>query len=360
MARRELVDQPVDPALEIAPGDRRPHRRREDRRGQHLDERANLRADQPGQLEDVAARFGHPMIHGDRRAEGHDGARAIADGVAHHFRELARERALPLLDALPREDVVLEHEVVGDGVRHDDEIGAVGGQRGVNQSGLERFQLAAVAAPALGIEEQVVLLEHLGDVRLERDQVRGILRVAADRDGAGHVALDQAERPAEQIDPGGDQRRPDAVVVEHERLHQVVDVAPVVRDVDDAVLALGGRHLRQVLADALDLAENRVERVLQRAVHPYRCVVRSSSRYSWTRSRARALVSPPYPLCRYLTTSSRARTAWEMSSGIRSVGTIPAIRGLCAPHPRTPTSSRCRPDRASGPRRRSAPRRARA
>ena len=45
----------------------------------------------------------------------------------------------------------------------------------------------------------------------------------------------QAERAAEQVDAGGDERRPDAVVVEHERLDEVVGVALVVRRVDDAV-----------------------------------------------------------------------------------------------------------------------------
>ena len=60
----------------------------------------------------------------DRRAEGDERARPVADGVAHHLGELARERPLPLLDALPREDVVLEHQVVGDRGRNDDQVAA--------------------------------------------------------------------------------------------------------------------------------------------------------------------------------------------------------------------------------------------
>ena len=100
-----------------------------------------------------------------------------------------------------------------------------GRQRRVNQAGLRRLQLAAVAASAFRVEEQIVLLQHLGDVRLQRDQVGRILGVAPDRDRAGDVAVDQAERAAEQVDAGGDQRRPDAVVVEHERLDQIVGVA---------------------------------------------------------------------------------------------------------------------------------------
>ena len=130
-------------------------------------------------------------------------------------------------------------------------------QRRVEQPGLRRLQLAAVAAAAFRIEEQIVLLEDLGDVRLQRDQVRRILRVAADRDRAGDVPVDQTERTAEQVDAGGDERRPDAVVVEHERLDQVVGVALVVRRVDDAVRADRGRDVVQVLVLALDLAEDR-------------------------------------------------------------------------------------------------------
>ena len=111
-----------------------------------------------------------------------------------------------------------------------------------------------------------MLAQQLGDVRLQRDQVRRVLGVAADRDRAGDVAVEQAERAAEQVDAGGDDRRPDAVVVEHQRLDQVVGVAPVVRRVDDAAGARGGLGELDVLADPLDLAEDRVERVLERPV----------------------------------------------------------------------------------------------
>ncbi len=47
-------------------------------------------------------------------AERDEGARPVADGVAHHLGQLARERPLELLDALLGEDVILEHEIVGD------------------------------------------------------------------------------------------------------------------------------------------------------------------------------------------------------------------------------------------------------
>jgi hypothetical protein len=82
--------------------------------------------------------------------------------------------------------VIFEHEVVGDrtGTMTRSDIGL---QRRVNQPGLRGLQLAAVAAPAFRIEEDVVLLEDLGDVRLQRDQVGRILRVAADRNRTGDV-----------------------------------------------------------------------------------------------------------------------------------------------------------------------------
>ena len=66
------------------------------------------------QLEHVAARLRVDVADRDRRAERDERARPVADRVAHHLGDLARERPLPLLDALLREDVILEHEVVGD------------------------------------------------------------------------------------------------------------------------------------------------------------------------------------------------------------------------------------------------------
>ena len=78
--------------------------------------------------------------------------------------------------------------------------------------------------------------------------------------------MDQAERAAEQIDSRGDDRRPDAVVVEHQRLDQVVGVAPVVRGIDDAPAARRGFDRLEVLADALDLAQDRIEGMFERAI----------------------------------------------------------------------------------------------
>ena len=141
---------------------------------------------------------------------------------------------------LPRQDVVLEHQVVGDRGRDDDEVRTVGGERRVHQTRFRRLQLAAVAAASFRVEEQIVLLQDLGDVGLERDEVGGILRIATDRNRAGDVAVNQAERAAEQVGAGGDERRPDAVVVERERLDEVVDVALVVRRVNETVAGLDG------------------------------------------------------------------------------------------------------------------------
>ena len=109
-------------------------------------------------------------------------------------------------------------------------------------------------------------LQQLRDIGLERDQVRRILGVTADRDRAGDVPVNKAERAAEKIDAGGNDRRTYAVVVEHQRLDEIVEVALVIRDVDHA--ARRGRLLRDadVLLDALDLAEDRIERMLEGAV----------------------------------------------------------------------------------------------
>ena len=107
----------------------------------------------------------------------------------------------------------------------------------VEQAGLHRLQLAAVAAAAFRIEEQVVLVQQLADVGLERDQVGRVLGVAADRQRAGDVLVNQAQRPAEQVDAGRDDRRPDPRIVQDQRLDEVVDVAAMVRRVDDAALA---------------------------------------------------------------------------------------------------------------------------
>ena len=252
--------------FEIAPRHRWPHRRGDDRGRQHFDELADRRGRQPAQLHHVAPRLRVPSVEGNRPAERHERARSIADGVAHHLRELARERPLPPLHALSREDVILEHQIVGDGRRHDHQPGHLRRQRRVQQPGLRRLQLAAVASPAFGIEQQVVAPQQLGDVRLERDEIGRVLGIAADRNRAGHVLVNQPERTAEEIDAGGDDRRTHAVVVEHDRLDEIVGVALVIRRVDDAPGARGRLDDLEMLDAPIDLAQNRIERVLQRAI----------------------------------------------------------------------------------------------
>ena len=80
------------------------------------------------------------------------------------------------------------------------------------------------------------------------------------------MPVNQAERAAEQIDPGGHDRRADTVVVEGQRLDEVVDVAPMVRGVQHA--PGGGGLLRDldVLGVPVDLAEDGIEGVFQRPV----------------------------------------------------------------------------------------------
>ena len=111
-----------------------------------------------------------------------------------------------------------------------------------------------------------MLPQELGDVGLERDEIRRIFAVPPDGNRAGDVTVDQAERSAEQVDAGGDDRRADAVLVEHQRADEIVDVALVVRCVDHAAGARGCLDDVEVLAQALDLPQNRIQRMLQRPV----------------------------------------------------------------------------------------------
>ena len=83
---------------------------------------------------------------------------------------------------------------------------------------------------------------------------------------AGHVFVDEAERPAEQVDAGGDDRRTNPAIVEHERLDEIVDVAAMIGCVNDAVMLRGVDREADVLADALDLSQDRVQRIFERAI----------------------------------------------------------------------------------------------
>ena len=106
-------------------------------------------------------------------------------------------------------------------------------------------------------------LQELRNVRFERDEVRGILGVAPDGNRARDVSVQQTQRTAEEIDPRGDDRRPDAVVVEHERLDQVIEMTLVIGDVDRATGMGRGASNPDALFDPLDLAQDGVERMLE-------------------------------------------------------------------------------------------------
>ena len=164
------------------------------------------------------------------------------------------------------QNVVLQHEVVGDGERDDLQFLGIGLHCGVQQPCFRRFQLAGVAPPAFDVEEQIVALQQLRDVSLERDEVGRVFRVAPDRDRASDVTVNEAERTAEEVDPGSDDRRPDAVVVEHQRFDQVIEVALVIRDIYRPTVQRGGTRDLDALFTALDLAQDRIERMLECAV----------------------------------------------------------------------------------------------
>ena len=146
---------------------------------------------------------------------------------------------------------------------------AIGLERRLEQAGLRRLQLAAVAAAALGVIEEVAPLEQLRDVRAERHEIERVLAVAADRDRARHVPMEQAERAAEQIDArrraaaaGRRGRRARAArsdsrdgSCDSRRRRRVRGASP-------------SRRARRVRRCVPDLPENRIERMLQRAIEP--------------------------------------------------------------------------------------------
>ena len=72
--------------------------------------------------------------------------------------------------------------------------------------------------------------------------------------------------PAKQVDAGGNDRRADAGIVEHQRLDEVIGVAAVIRGVDEAMALAASTALRDVLANALDFSQNRVKRIFERAI----------------------------------------------------------------------------------------------
>ena len=112
-------------------------------------------------------------------------------------------------------------------------------------------------------------------------QARGVAGATADRDRPRHVFVQQAECAAEQVDAGGDDRRPDVVVLEDQQLDQVVEVTLVVRDVDHAPGVERSVQVRQPLGHPFDLAQDRVERVLEGAI--VESVISSAGQGAWMR-----------------------------------------------------------------------------
>jgi hypothetical protein len=81
-----------------------------------------------------------------------------------------------------------------------------------------------------------------------------------------YAAVNEAERAAEQVDPGGDDRRTDTVVVEHQRFDEIIEVALVVRDIyRPPVLRRDARDLHSFFTP-LDFPQDRIERMLERAI----------------------------------------------------------------------------------------------
>ena len=218
------------------------------------------------QLEHVAPRVRIVALDGDWRAEGHERAGFVAHAVSDHLRQLAAEASLRALDLLPGQDEILDHDVVRHGARDHHQVRACRLERRVDQACLRRLQLTAVAASALDVQHQVVTVQQLGDVRLQRDQVDRVFRVPPDGQRTGHVAVEQAQRTAEQVDAGGHDRRSNPVLVERQRFDQVIDVAAMVGRVQHPARGRGLLRDLDPFGEPFDLAENRVERVLQRPV----------------------------------------------------------------------------------------------
>src|SRR5687767_4083260 len=126
------------------------------------------------EVKDRSARRWIERIDRDGPAERHERPAAVADGESHHFRQLTAERALPPLDLLSRENVIFQHQIVRNRSRQKHEVLNIGMQRRAEQADLARLQFAAITAPALWIEKEIVLVEQLAHICLERDEIGGI------------------------------------------------------------------------------------------------------------------------------------------------------------------------------------------
>jgi hypothetical protein len=74
------------------------------------------------------------------------------------------------------------------------------------------------------------------------------------------------KRAAKKIDARRQQRGPDATVVEHERLDEVIEMALVIRDVHHLAAGRGGLGLLDVLRHPAHFSQDGIERMLQRAI----------------------------------------------------------------------------------------------
>ncbi len=220
----ECVDQRIRAGLEVTSRGRRTHRGGDDRGRQHLVQQSDRVAYLVREVHHVAARFRIVAVERDRLAERDERACLVADGVAHHLGDFAAERPRPPLRRRVRQDVILEDDVIRHRERNDDGAVDLRLKRRVQQAGLRRFQFAGIAASTFDVEEQVAALQQLGDVGLQRHQVRRVFRVAPDRNGAGHVAMKQSERSAKKIDAGSGDWRTNPVVVEHQRFDEIVEM----------------------------------------------------------------------------------------------------------------------------------------
>ena len=108
--------------LQLRAGHVRPHHRRDQRRRQHLVAAPDRVLHLMRQRHEIAARVGIERAERNGRRERDERARFVADGVPRHFGDFLREQPLALPAGLARNDALFEHQVVGDGHRHDREL----------------------------------------------------------------------------------------------------------------------------------------------------------------------------------------------------------------------------------------------
>jgi hypothetical protein len=88
------------------------------------------------EVENRASRRGVVAADRNRSTERDKRAAAIADGEADHLGKFASKRSLAALGRLARQDVIFEHEVVGDCGWQNRQIGYFGREGGAEKAGL--------------------------------------------------------------------------------------------------------------------------------------------------------------------------------------------------------------------------------